>query len=156
MILYIKAVTSDYSDNFKEQEAELLKIVKTMSTCKDGDQAKKSTVFKKHTETIKSRMEKCVAKLEEEQKGVCELKATNFKATYWNIKIHVDEYFELWKLTNMIVKQLGVAGDDNDDSEEEDEDMAMDDKEDKKDDDDKDSKDDKKSRKLRKAKAERR
>lgn len=43
-----------------EQEKELLKIVKTMSTCKDGDQAKKSTTFKKHTDTIKLRMEKCV------------------------------------------------------------------------------------------------
>lgn len=49
-------------------------------------------------------MTKCVEKLEEEQKSVCALDSNNFKATYWNIKVHVEEYFELWKLTNMIVK----------------------------------------------------
>lgn len=35
---------------------------------------------------------------------MCALEATTFKAAYWNIKIHVEEYFELWRLTNMIVK----------------------------------------------------
>lgn len=79
-----------------------------MSTCKDAEQAKKSTVFKKHVETIKKRMEQCVTIMESEQKDICAMLAKDMKSTYWAIKGHVNEYFDLWRLTNLIVKQLGV------------------------------------------------
>lgn len=37
MILYVMAITSDFKENFAQQEKDLLKVVKTMSTCKDQE-----------------------------------------------------------------------------------------------------------------------